>query len=71
MSNENATIVRDGFHAFNAEGIDAALAFFAPDIVWHTTDRWVDDSAYRGHDGIRTLIAAFTTSVGRTASYFS
>jgi ketosteroid isomerase-like protein len=28
--------------------------------VWYTTDRWVDGSAYRGHDGMRTLTASFT-----------
>lgn len=60
MSEENVTIVRDAFRAFNTEGIDAALSFFGPDVVWYTTDRWVDGSAYRGHDGMRTLTAAFT-----------
>ena len=60
MSQENATVVRDAFCAFNTQGIDAALAFFAEDLVWYTTDRWVDGSAYRGHDGMRRLTAAFT-----------
>jgi ketosteroid isomerase-like protein len=60
MSKENVTIVRDAFRAFNTEGIDAALSFFGRDVVWYTTDRWVDGSAYRGHDGMRTLTAAFT-----------
>jgi ketosteroid isomerase-like protein len=60
MSKENVTIVRVAFRAFNMEGIDVALSFFGPDFVWYTTDRWVDGSAYRGHDGMRRLTAAFT-----------
>jgi ketosteroid isomerase-like protein len=59
MSKANVTIVQDAFRAFNTHGIDAALSFFGPDVVWYTTDRWVDGSAYRGHDGVRTLTAAF------------
>jgi ketosteroid isomerase-like protein len=53
-------IVRNAFQTFSAEGIDAALAFFAPDVVWYPIDRWLDGSAYRGHDGMRTLAAAFS-----------
>jgi ketosteroid isomerase-like protein len=60
MSQENVTVVRDAFHTFNTQGIDAALSFFGHDLVWYTTDRWVDGSAYRGHDGMRRLTAAFT-----------
>ena len=60
MSQENVTVVRDAFRTFNTQGIDAALCFFGHRLVWYTTDRWVDDSAYRGHDGMRRLTAAFT-----------
>ncbi|HEY2435811.1 MAG TPA: nuclear transport factor 2 family protein [Solirubrobacteraceae bacterium] len=60
MSQENVELVRDAFRALNAGGVEAALPFFSPDCAWYTTDRWVDGSAYRGHDGIRTLNAAFT-----------
>jgi ketosteroid isomerase-like protein len=60
MSQENVTVVRDAFLTFNAQGIDAALAFFSHDLVWYPTDRWVDGSAYRGHDGMRRLSTAFT-----------
>jgi ketosteroid isomerase-like protein len=59
MSQENVELVRHAFQAFAAEGIEAALSFFSPDCVWYTTDRWVDGSAYRGHDGMRMLTAAF------------
>jgi ketosteroid isomerase-like protein len=60
MSQENIRVVRDAFGTFNTQGIDAALSFFSPDLVWYTTDRWVDGSAYRGHGGMRRLTAAFT-----------
>lgn len=60
MSQENVVIVRNAFQIFGAEGIDAALSFFSPDVVWYPTDHWLDDSAYRGHDGMRRLVAAFS-----------
>ena len=60
MSQGNIRVVRDAFGTFNTQGIDAALSCFSHDLVWYTTDRWVDGSAYRGHDGMRTLTAAFT-----------
>jgi ketosteroid isomerase-like protein len=60
MSQENVAIVRNAFHTFGAQGIDAALSFFSPDVVWYPIDRWLDGSAYRGHDGMRRLAAAFS-----------
>jgi ketosteroid isomerase-like protein len=60
VSQENVEVVRSAFQAFGVSGADAALSFFSPDVVWYPTDRWLDDSAYRGHDGMRTLMAAFS-----------
>jgi ketosteroid isomerase-like protein len=60
MSRENVEIVRNAFQTFSAEGIDAALPYFSRDFVWYPTDRWLDGSAYRGHDGMRRLAAAFS-----------
>jgi ketosteroid isomerase-like protein len=60
MSQENVEIVRNAFQTFSAEGIDAAVSFVSPDVVWYPTDRWLDGSAYRGPDGMRRLAAAFT-----------
>ncbi len=60
MSQAHVALVRDSVRVFNSGGTEAVLSFFSPDCVWHTTDRWVDGSAYRGHDGIRTIFAAFT-----------
>ena len=59
MSQENVELVRGAFHVLAVEGVDASLAFFSPECVWYTTDRWVDGSAYHGHDGIRKLDTAF------------
>ncbi len=60
MSQQNVEIVRNAFQTFSADGIDAALSFFSPDVVWYPIDRWLDDSVYRGHDGMRRLAAAFS-----------
>jgi ketosteroid isomerase-like protein len=30
------------------------------DIVWYPDSRWLDDSVYRGHRGMRRLAAAFS-----------
>ena len=59
MAQENVEIVRSAFQTFGAEGIDAALAYFSPDLVWHTSDRFLEGSAYHGHDGMRTLANTF------------
>jgi ketosteroid isomerase-like protein len=59
MSQENVELVRGAFQAFQRGGIEAALSFFSPDCVWHPTNRWLEDSAYRGHDGMRRLAASF------------
>ncbi|HEX4187228.1 MAG TPA: nuclear transport factor 2 family protein [Solirubrobacteraceae bacterium] len=60
MSQENVEIVRAAFQTFGAEGIDAALSFISPDVVWYPTDRWLDGSAYRGHEGMRRISASFS-----------
>lgn len=60
MSQDNVELVRDAFRALNTDGLEAALAFFAPDCVWYPTERWPEDTAYRGHDGMRRVTAAFS-----------
>jgi ketosteroid isomerase-like protein len=60
VSRQNIEVVRNAFQSFSAGGIDAALSFLSPDIVWYTTDRWPEGSTYRGHDGMRRLAAAFS-----------
>jgi ketosteroid isomerase-like protein len=58
----NAEIVRRALEAYNAGGVEAALSFFPSDVVWYTTDRWLEGDAYRGHDGLRRLDAAFSNN---------
>ena len=60
MSQQNVELVRNAFHALGTGGIEAALSFFATDVVWYTSDRWLEGRAYRGHDGMRQLVAAFS-----------
>lgn len=60
MSQQNVELVRRAFQAFSDGGVEAVLPFFPPDVVWYTTNRWLEDSAYRGHDGMRRLAAAFS-----------
>jgi len=62
MSQENVELVQRSFVAFNAGGIDALMAFYAPDTVWYSLPEWLEDPVYRGHDGARKLSAAFTDS---------
>ncbi len=60
MSQENIDLVEGAFAAFSAGNFDDALMFFTADAAWYTSDRWLEGSAYRGHDGLRRLVAGFT-----------
>ena len=55
MSGENADLVRRAFEVHASEGIEASLRFFAPDVAWYPSDRWLDVDVYRGHDGMRAV----------------
>jgi ketosteroid isomerase-like protein len=65
MSRENVELVRDAFQTLNAVGFEASMRFFAPDCVWYPSDRWPEDHAYHGHEGIRQLNAAFCENFDR------
>ncbi len=60
MSEENVEIAKRAYDTFAAGGIEAALPCFAPDVVAYPFPEWVEDSEYRGHDGLRALIAVWT-----------
>jgi ketosteroid isomerase-like protein len=60
MSEQNVEAVRQGFHALRVGGVEALLPFFATDVVMHPFPGWPDDPVYRGYDGARKLIAAWT-----------
>jgi ketosteroid isomerase-like protein len=60
VSQESVEIVRRAFETFSGKGIDATLSFFSPEVIWYPIEVWLDDSDYRGHDGMRRLAAAFS-----------
>jgi ketosteroid isomerase-like protein len=43
--------------AYNARDIDALLAQFRPDAVWHTTPGFMWPGPYRGREALRELFA--------------
>lgn len=52
------------FAAYRDGGLEAALQCFAPDAVWYfDADEWVEDLAYRGHDGLRAAHAAWVENL--------
>ena len=60
MSQQNVELVRRTFAAFDAGGFEAMLPFFPDDVIWYTAPGWLEDPAYRGHDGARRLTALWT-----------
>jgi ketosteroid isomerase-like protein len=60
MSEDNVEIAKLAYERFAAGGIDAALSSFADDVVAYPFPEWIEQSEYRGHDGLRALIAVWT-----------
>ena len=60
MSEDNVEIAKLAYERFAAGGIDAALSSFADDVVAYPFPEWIEQSEYRGHDGMRALIAVWT-----------
>src|SRR5262249_33198485 len=59
MSQENVEIAKRSIEALAAGGAESALAFVARDSVWYAFPEWVEESAFRGHDGFRRMAALF------------
>jgi ketosteroid isomerase-like protein len=59
MSQENVEMVRRSFDAYARGGIEATFPFYAPDVVWDPGSEWVEETLYRGHDGIRRIDRVF------------
>ena len=57
MSEENVEVVKRTFDAFSADGVEACLPGFSPDVVIYPFPEWPQQSEYRGHDGLRRLLA--------------
>ena len=54
MSQENVEVVRRQFRALTHRFLDAAAAFWHPDIDWRATEGAADDvGVMRGHDALR------------------
>jgi ketosteroid isomerase-like protein len=51
MSEQNAEIVRRSFEAFGRRDLDAYLALMDPEV--EITSRFVGQTTYHGHDGVR------------------
>jgi|SRR5262245_8936116 len=60
MSEENVEVVRSAYKAFAEGGVEAAMPMFAPDLVMYPFPEWTERAAYRGHDGLRALLAEWT-----------
>jgi ketosteroid isomerase-like protein len=59
QASNNVEIVRRSFEAYASGGIEAVLPFYTTDFIWDPGPEWVEDSVYRGHDGVRRLDAIF------------
>ena len=57
MSRENVKIVQSAAEAFNRRDVDAWLAHFDPDIVWHAFPDEPDPGPFHGHDAVRAMAA--------------
>jgi ketosteroid isomerase-like protein len=57
VSQESADTFSQAVEAFNRGGIEAALEHFDDEIEWWTPSDWLEDPVYRGHDGMRELVA--------------
>jgi ketosteroid isomerase-like protein len=59
MSRGNVEVVRAAFRALETEGPDALFKFLDPEVEWHVRADLPDADVYRGHAGIRRLLATF------------
>ena len=58
MSRENVTVVRQQFGALGHGNLDAAAAFWHPEINWRAVEGAADDvGVMRGHDALRRYYA--------------
>jgi ketosteroid isomerase-like protein len=57
MPEENVDVIRKVVEAFNRGGVEAALAYFGPEVEWVGPPEWLEDHLYKGHDGLRRLAA--------------
>ena len=60
MASENLEIIRRGFEAFNADGVDGILPFIDPEFEATTPPNLASEpDTYKGHEGIRRWFDSF------------
>ena len=59
MSTENVQIIRRLVEAFNDRDIDSMVEHMQPDVELHPLRAQLERKAYRGHDGLREMLADF------------
>jgi ketosteroid isomerase-like protein len=57
MSRENVEIVRRLFEEYAQGGVDPALPYFVPDVVWNPAD----EAPQHGRDGVRAYMERWET----------
>ena len=62
MSRENMEGAKRVYCAFAAGGVEALVPLFTPDAVIYPFPEWVEQSVYRGHDGLRAIFAVWTSN---------
>ena len=62
MTEDPPEVVRRLIVAFNAFDLNAVLAVCAPDVVVEENPAFPDASTYRGHDGVRQMLARWAES---------
>jgi len=68
MSQENVEIARAAFAAWNAGDIDAVLAHFHPERVYHPREDEPDPSPHVGRDAYERLLYGFVDSFSEVTS---
>ena len=59
MSREPLDAIRSGFAAWEQGGVEALLPHLTEDVEWTVRADLPDAGTYRGHDGVRRLLARF------------
>jgi ketosteroid isomerase-like protein len=59
MSASNVEVIRRVVDAFNARDLDRLLEDLQPDVELHPLRAQLEGKAYRGHEGIREMLADF------------
>ena len=59
MSTENVQLIRRLVEAFNDRDIDSVVQDMQPDVELHPLRAQLERKAYRGHDGVREMLADF------------